>query len=143
VTRRLALGRLLATVFAVVGLIAMARAAEPASAAQEWNGLSVEAQFFYLRGFRDGLVQGWVFSSKKLKAGDHAPTAIREFLEFDEAAIGPVMDDLYRDPSNAYLSFSSVALIARAKLAGENVDERLRLARKATHQLKLSNEQKK
>ena len=53
-----------------------------------------------------------------------------EFICGHYEAVQTVMDDLYKDPANTYIQFSSMCEIACQKLKGEDIEPLLRKARK-------------
>lgn len=131
--------RVVACILILDGTSLVARADDPYNYAEVWKGWSVEAKSAYLWGLTDGLSHAYVeAASAWLPAGEfqkHDSARVRRvdealFLQFEASALGPVMTDLYGDPANAFIKFRDMAELARDKLKGSDIQERLLKARK-------------
>ena len=97
-----------------------------------WKSWSDNERHVYIWGFSNGLFEGWrrtfeqfVTEKYKTKGGSfqmppELEKANREMdLEFETNAIKDVVTDLYKDPSNAFISFTNMIYVARNKIKGE------------------------
>lgn len=109
--------------------------------ADNWTMLSHNEKFCYMMGFQDGAgntyitaATAWLPSGKlfeKPEPENVAKVRKKTHLMVDTDAIIKVMDNLYKDPSNAFIRWSDMVLIARDKLLGEDVEAALANARKS------------
>lgn len=112
--------------------------------ADVWNKWDAYTRYVFLWGFQDGSNSTYIIAGDKwLKEGDwfkepELPKvkAVREktALFFDLEIIRDVITDLYKEPTNSFIPFSYIILLARDKLRGDDIEEALRDARKNAHE---------
>jgi len=124
-------------------------AEEPYNYGKIWNSWSDYMRSIYTMGLKDGLQDQFSFSfiarlmmeennvldkyfkdSEVIKTEKTRNRTLWDFIMFDDKAIRNVMTDLYKDPANVYIEFSSMCLIAYHKLKGEDIEPLLQEARK-------------
>ena len=131
----------------IVGMLVFApdltlRAEEPVNYAALWRSLGSVGHVAYLRGVVDGTFnayktagQEWLGSGYLFVTPEPENVRrVREKVSVGELApqIPVVITDLYSDPANAYIELIHMVFIARDKIEGKNVEERLQDARKHT-----------
>jgi len=91
----------------------------------QWNELE---RHIYLLGFVDG---GSVYFDFVFRQPERVRNELFEAnaVKYDNDVLSPVITSLYRDPANVYIRYDSMVLIARDKIAGKDVEPRLRMAR--------------
>jgi hypothetical protein len=118
---------------------------EPISFGEIWKDWKDVSRDAYLWGFTDGAwtahfaaAEAWLGSldaALKEPNSTKAKKATEKFLlEFPLRAIRDVMTSLYADPANQYIPFEVMAVLARAKLAGEALEPKLEAARRQAHE---------
>jgi hypothetical protein len=117
--------------------------------AEVWKGLDDYTRYVYLWGFVDGVSETYVTASlnwlrnEELYTNPELPKVkkVRErmFLVFDLEVVRDVITGLYKEPANSFISFSSMALLARDKLRGDDIEDLLREERKAANETYLLN----
>ncbi len=108
-----------------------------------WNSINEESKMAYVAGVREGvqmcLQQLIDYSSPPSQSTQFATTLnnnynfIALFMK-DEMEKTPnllktftkIIDDLYKDPANTYISIADMCIIASRKLKGESIESSLR-----------------
>lgn len=98
---------------------------------RRWNAWSGESRSIYLEGFVDGQSHTYLLLTNDLPKDRRESLRMQTFTFYDGSAIRDVMTSLYSDPANTYITFDSMVYIARDKLAGQDIESRLREARKS------------
>jgi hypothetical protein len=128
---------------------------------ETWNSWTDYQRYIYLWGFSDAREQIWVDISSIIKEFREDKTLslyeLKNLIEltneisivetnasitdYEEINIGfqpldlkvirDIMNDLYKDPANAYISFKNMAFIAKDKLSGKSIENRLEDERKS------------
>jgi hypothetical protein len=121
------------------------RAEEMFNYGRYWLQLPSVARSAYVDGIVDGgghayfeAAAAWLPSgeaTKKPESERVGKVRKKVFIMVDESTIIPVMTDLYKDPANIFINTKDMLYIARDKLLGEKIDERLISARKASVEL--------
>ena len=99
-------------------------------AGELWNDTEMSDMYkkMYLYGIAGGFIlSGIVTSTTESKDWDG-------FISKNMEAIIKVMDDLYKDPSNMYIDWYLICLIACQKLKGEDTEQLLKGFRKVAYQ---------
>ena len=99
-------------------------------AGELWNDTEMSDMYkkMYLYGIAGGFIlSGIVTSTTESKDWD-------SFISQNMEAIIKVMDDLYKDPSNMYIDWYLICLIACEKLKGEDTEQLLKDFRKVAYQ---------
>jgi len=134
---------------------------EPYNYRETWNSWTDYQRYIYLWGFSDARKQIWVDISGIIKEFREDKTlslyelkslidltnkiAIIEtnasITDYEEINIGlkpldlkvirDIMNDLYKDPANSYISFQNMIFIAKDKLAGKPIENKLIEERKS------------
>jgi hypothetical protein len=94
-----------------------------------WLAWSELERRIYLFGFVDG---GSVYLDFVFRQPEQVRKEVldRAAVKYDDEVLSPVITSLYRDPANVYIRTDSMVYIARDKLAGQDVEPRLRTARR-------------
>ena len=111
-----------------------------------WNSWSEHTKYVYLWGFKDGSASSITKATDLLVAAtghkpllDSEADLLLEYVEgtywmkmvvFDYEVIRDVVNELYKDASNAYISFDKIIEIALENLKGNSIDELLLKERK-------------
>lgn len=107
-----------------------------------WNSLIGLEKACYIRGFRDGLLEGMGELQAVSKTSEPnreeamvfyawiKHRALYDFIWKHGEAISAVMDDLYKDPANMYITLKEICVIASQELKGEDIEPLLQKARK-------------
>ena len=121
-------------------VFAHASRAEPENYGRYWKDLPEAARNTYVIGFRDGgsnafLVASieWLPPEESLTtAGSPRRERVRKktMTMFTSDILVPVMNEIYKDPANAFIGFKEVLFLARDKLLGEDVNSAIIEARK-------------
>ena len=128
---------------------------------ETWNSWTDYQRYIYLWGFNDARKQIWVdissiitefredktLSLHELKslidltnkiAIIETNASITDYEEiniglqpFDLKVIRDIMNDLYKDPANAYISFQNMIFMAKDKLSGKSIENKLMEERKS------------
>jgi len=134
---------------------------EPYNYRETWNSWTDYQRYVYLWGFSDARKQIWVDISGIIKEFREDKTlslyelkslidltnkiAIIEtnasITDYEEINIGlqpvdlkvirDIMNDLYKEPANSYISFQTMIFIAKDKLAGKPIENKLIEERKS------------
>jgi hypothetical protein len=114
-------------------------AEEPYNYGEIWKAWDPAARSAYISGYVDGCSLTYLAASAWLPGGEafRKPESGRVkrvteecFLVFENDSISKVMTDLYNDPANVFILHSSMILIARDKLRGDDVENKLKEARR-------------
>ena len=98
-------------------------------AGQSWNSWSQRDRLIYLEGFVDGQSNTYRILSPDLPTDRQTALTQRTFTFYKKGPLADVMNSLYSDPANTYISPSSMVYVARDKLAGKQIGGLLRDAR--------------
>jgi hypothetical protein len=101
----------------------------------QWNSWSTNDRLVYLSGFMDGQSETYSTLLSDLPEGSRERLRKATFLFYDLDVIRDVITDVYRDPANTFIRFSSIVYVARDKLDGKDVESRLRYARQHEYAL--------
>ena len=134
---------------------------EPYNYREVWNSWTDYQRYIYLWGFSDARKQIWVdiieiikefredktLSLYELKSLIDLTNKISiietnaSITDYEEINIGlqpldlkvirEIMNDLYRDPANAYINFEYMAFMAKDKLSGRPIENKLAEKRKS------------
>jgi len=109
--------------------------------AETWDNYT---RYVYLWGFLDGgnstydiAADNWLKEGDLLKKPELPKVkAAREkaFLFFNLKINRDVITDLYKEPSNSFIPFDEIVLIACDKLRGDDIEEALIIARKKAYE---------
>lgn len=131
---------LLVLAILIVTLSASTMATDLFNYGQRWKSWSVGTRNVYLEGFQDGSNHAyWTAGDQWLAHGDFLKNPalqkvkkvsgnVHFFVEL--SVIRDVMTGLYEDPANTFIKWETVLYLARDKLMGEDISERLIKARK-------------
>ena len=97
---------------------------------RQWNAWSNGSRSIYLDGFVEGQSDTYLLLEKDLPKERREPLKLETFTFYDSDALRDVMTSLYSDPANTYIRYGPMVYIARDKLAGKDIEPRLRLARR-------------
>jgi hypothetical protein len=97
----------------------------------QWNAWSNSSRSIYLEGFVDGQSNTYLLLQNDLPKERREPHRQQTFAFFDSDALRDVMTSLYSDPANTYIRYDSMVYIARDKLAGMDIEPKLRVARRS------------
>jgi hypothetical protein len=121
------------------------RAGEIFNYGKYWFQLPPVARSAYVDGIVDGggyayfqAASEWLPPgeiTKKPEADKVAKVRKKIFIMVDRDTIISVMTDLYKDPANTFIDSKDMLYIARDKLLGEKIDDRLLSARKEAAEL--------
>ena len=110
-----------------------------------WSQLPPVARSAYVDGIVDGgghayfeAASEWLLpgeTTKKPEPEKVAKVRKKIFIMVDRDAIISVLTDLYKDPESTFIDSKDMLYIARDKLLGENIDDRLMSARKKAIEL--------
>jgi len=116
---------------------------ETMSAGELWNRLSDSARLYFILGFAGGLTESVSrLVLLPLPLGEVPPefvrflNVLREIMDLKDfvwehyEVVKAVIDNLYKDPANTYITFSPIIKIACHKLKGEDIELLLQEARK-------------
>lgn len=100
-----------------------------------WNVVTEVEKASYIRGFREGIEEclkkfELFISTENMWIAHHKLYELYDFICGHGEAIITVMNNLYKDPANTYIQFSSMCQIAYQKLKGEDIEPLLRETRK-------------
>ena len=143
-------------VFIVMFLVlnGIASAGDPYNYAEVWNSWSVITKNAYLDGLTDGIIYGSTNSHTKYIGTNKADIKSKDFQKFQKAlqetvlyfendSLIKVIDELYKDSFNSFISWREIAVLARDKLKGKSIEESLTKARQMAIQLHELNEKEK
>ena len=115
---------------------------ETMSAGELWNRLSDSARLYFILGFAGGLTESVSrLVLLPLPLGEAPPEFVRflnvlretmdlkDFIWEHYEAVKAVIDNLYKDPANTYITFSPMINITCQKLKGEDIEPLLQKAR--------------
>ena len=121
------------------------RAGEMFNFGKYWFQLPPVARSAYVDGIVDGVGYAYFEAAsewlppgeitKKPEPEKVAKVRKKIFIMVDRDTIISVMTDLYRDPANTFIDTKDMLYIARDKLLGERIDDRLISARKEAVEL--------
>jgi hypothetical protein len=94
-----------------------------------WKGWSPLAHWAYIDGFVDGQSGTFLKMSQGLPSAKYEELSKATFVFYNTDVLEKVLTDLYQDPANTFIVFSSMIYIARDKLSGLDVEPKLRRAR--------------
>lgn len=107
-----------------------------------WKSFTIGERISYLDGYAEGVLQGYWetlgivvsdLTKDKLKS-DRTTQAIQLakeiYLDIDMTVLSVVISDLYDDPANSYVETGDMAYIARDKIQGKPIEDRLLGARR-------------
>ena len=107
---------------------------------KHWLQIPPVARFAYIDGFVDGgncayhaAVSEWLPRGElgnNPESEKVAKVRKKTLIMLTPNAIIPVMTDLYKDPANAFIRTRDILFLARDKLLGEKIDDRLVSARR-------------
>ncbi len=127
-------------IFMTFCVMSTALTGEMFSYGKYWSLLPPLARSAYLDGVMDGsgyayfeAAAEWLPSGELTKKPEPASVVkVRKkvFLMVNRDSIIEVMTDLYRDPANTFIDTKDILFIARDKLLGKSIDDRLVSARK-------------
>lgn len=111
-------------------------AKETVTAGELWNDISMSntIRLIYIRGIEGGLLLSEITTS--------TISDWYSFISKNKDTIIRVMDDLYKDPTNTYIDWPLICLIACLKLRGEDVEKLLKGFRKFAYQKYQGNKEK-
>jgi len=138
----------------VLILNGVAIGSDPYNYAELWNSWSVVTKNAYLDGLTDGIIYGSTESHIKYTGTNKADIKSKDFQKFQKAlqetvlyfendSLIKVIDELYKDSSNSFISWRDVAVLARDKLKGKSIEQSLIKARQMAIQLHEINEKQK
>mgnify|MGYP001060248416 CR=1 FL=1 len=118
-------------------------AKEPVNYGEFWNILSEHEKIIYLLGLRDGIKTVTTdctmrFAPYLRKESESRKVGLDFFNEYadyvnflstENATVKKIIDDLYKDPANTYIDFSTITKIAYQKVKGEDIELLLQKAR--------------
>lgn len=113
--------------------------AEPYNYAELWRSWNASAREAYVSGVVDGIAESHLktlsATAPHLIGNDAPPPDLKKvkdrlFVRYTRDQIVPVMSDLYKDPSNAYVSTLNALFLARDKIEGKDISTGLMAARK-------------
>ena len=96
---------------------------------QMWNTWNNFVRTVYLNGFVDGQSHTFFQMSDDLSEKRREELRKVTFTFYDTDVLRDVISDLYKDPANSFITVNAMIYIARDKLDGKTIDERLRYSR--------------
>src|SRR5205823_6846189 len=102
---------------------------DPVNFGEAWKSWPNDVRVVYLQGFMDGQSETHLAYFNVLPPKSREALARRTFLRYDLPILRDVITDLYRDPANTYIRLAVMIYIARDKLDGIEIEQRLRYAR--------------
>jgi len=129
--------------FIIVVLLVMSGqllAEAPPSFGEYWNSLSVNERVTFLSGYRSGFAQclSGITDILELPLTDSASEQIMQLLRdyyiddeyIDFMTLSKTITNLYGNPANSYVELPEMISIAKYKIKGESIENRLLDARK-------------
>lgn len=121
----------------------LALAEGPPNFANFWTSMNAHEQTFYLEGYSQGVLYG-IFEMAVIynNEEDREKTEKERQLikkiylrdnSIDMKVLSKVITDLYSDPANSYIETNEMIFLAKDKLQGQPIDEKLIRARKYAH----------
>jgi hypothetical protein len=123
---------------------------EPYKYGVVWKSWSSETREAYVSGMVDGVAAAYFTCVAKLVGFEKInklplskkDEEIRQklFVRYTQEQIPAVMSDLYKDPANVYVSNQDMLFIARDKIEGKDIEDKIKEARSSAmknHELNL------
>jgi len=96
---------------------------------KQWKSWPDICRSTYVLGFVNGQDSTYVALLDDLPPARQEALRLKTYTFYDEDALRDVITNLYADPANTYIRYSSIVYIARDKLAGKDIEPILRRAR--------------
>lgn len=94
-----------------------------------WKSWSDSVRSVYLEGFIDGHSDTFFKMSFSIPADKREQLKKATFTFYEDDVLRDVISDLYKDPANSFITFSAMVYIARDRLDGNDIEERLKHSR--------------
>jgi hypothetical protein len=112
-----------------------ALATQPEIPAKEWAATPEVGRLMWVRGFIEGYDWKWLGLSDSCKKSSDKKDDFRgRAIGVTIGQLSEVMDDLYKDPANANISWEALCSAASHKIVGHDIEPLLQLLRAARHQ---------
>jgi hypothetical protein len=117
----------------------IAAAADPYNYAANWKLWNIQTREAYIDGLVDGVAEAYRVTSTNMAADkllknpeppELKKTRDRLFVRYTRDQVRDVITDLYKDPSNAFISTSEMFFLARDRIEGKDVSGAIMEARK-------------
>ncbi len=112
----------------------------PANQSKYWQSLTANERTYYLYGHQDGIYKNFfemfdiiskpLDKSESYKLNQLFTEMIIDYKVIDVTVLSNVISDLYNDPANSYIEVGDMTRIARDKIQGKSVDNKLLEARR-------------
>jgi hypothetical protein len=96
---------------------------------KQWKSWPEISRLTYLMGFVNGQDSAYWALRGDVPPERREPLRLKTYTFYDDDALRDVMTNLYAEPANTYIRYSSMVYIARDKLAGNDIEPVLRRAR--------------